>query len=58
MRKVISGAAAVLSLAACLAAPIAYFLGALDEGTYRQLFAAASLAWFVTATVFATSRGK
>lgn len=58
MRKAISGATATLSLLACLGAPIGYFLGALDEQAYRQLFAAASLAWFVAATIFTTGGRK
>ncbi len=58
MRKAISGAVAVLSLLACLAAPVLYFVGALDEQAYRQLFGAASLAWFLAATIFAASRGQ
>lgn len=58
MRKAISGAVAALSLLTCLAAPIGYFVGALDEPTYRHLFAAASLVWFVAATIVTTGRGK
>lgn len=56
MRKAISGAIAALSLLACLAAPVGYFAGALDQEAYRRIFGAASLAWFIAATIFATSR--
>lgn len=56
MRKTISGAVAALSLAACLGSPLAYFLGALEAGAFRLLFALASLGWFVAATIFTASR--
>jgi hypothetical protein len=43
-------ALALLSLAACLAAPFLFFWGRIDEPSYRTLLAAGSLAWFVFAT--------
>lgn len=56
MHKAISGAIAALSLGACLGAPVAYFLGALEAGAFRLIFALASLGWFVGATIFTASR--
>ncbi|HXG33818.1 MAG TPA: hypothetical protein VNJ11_10660 [Bryobacteraceae bacterium] len=46
----------VLSLAGCLAAPIAYFLGAADVTTYKQLLFAFSVIWFVAATAWASRK--
>jgi ABC-type spermidine/putrescine transport system permease subunit I len=46
----ISGGLALVSLALCLAAPVAYFLGRISEGSYRKAFLLASIAWFVLAT--------
>ncbi|MCS6954066.1 MAG: hypothetical protein RMK57_15715 [Bryobacterales bacterium] len=45
--------ASVLSLAGCLAAPVAYFLGLLEVSTYKQVLLVFSLAWFVAATTWA-----
>jgi len=46
----ISGGLALVSLALCLAAPVAYFLRRISEGSYRKAFLLASIAWFVLAT--------
>lgn len=51
--KGLFGALALLSLAACLAFPILYFLGRISERGYKTGFLIASIAWFV----FATWRG-
>lgn len=56
MPKPLVGLLAALSLLACLVTPVAYWHGALAEGAFRNLFAAASLAWFVFATWFAAGR--
>jgi hypothetical protein len=49
----ISGGLALLSLAACLAAPILFFLGRISEASYKTAFLVASVGWFV----FAIARG-
>jgi hypothetical protein len=49
----LAGDLAVLSLAACLAAPVLFFLGRITEGSYKTAFLVASIAWFV----FAVARG-
>jgi hypothetical protein len=46
----------VLSLAGCLAAPTAYFLGAVDVTAYKQLLFAFSVIWFVGATAWASRK--
>ena len=51
--KHIMGVLAILSLIACLAAPVLFFLGRVSEGTYKAAFLVASIAWFV----FAIARG-
>jgi hypothetical protein len=47
------GGLALLSLAACLAAPALYFLGRISEASYKSGFLVASIGWFV----FAIARG-
>jgi hypothetical protein len=49
----IAGGLAVLSLIACLAAPILFFLGRISEASYKTAFLVASIGWFV----FAIARG-
>jgi hypothetical protein len=49
---------AIAALAACLLAPVAYFLGSLGEDAMKAVFLAASIAWFVSAGVWTTMRGK
>jgi hypothetical protein len=51
--RIIAGGLAFLSLGACLAAPILYFLGRISEESYKTAFLIASIAWFV----FAIARG-
>jgi hypothetical protein len=50
----IAGGMAVLSLAACLAAPVLFFLGRISEASYKTAFLIASIGWFV----FAIARGS
>ncbi len=49
----IAGGLALLSLGACLAAPILFFLGRISEAGYKTAFLVASIGWFV----FAIARG-
>jgi hypothetical protein len=42
---------AVISLVVCLASAFWFFAGRISEGGYKTLFALASLAWFVFATL-------
>ena len=42
---------AVLSLVACLVAPVLRFLDLVSESGFRLAFLLASLAWFIAATV-------
>lgn len=51
--KNLTGGLAVLSLVACLAAPILFFLGRISETSYKTVFLIASIAWFF----FAIARG-
>lgn len=45
---------ALVSLAACLLAPVAYFLGSLGEDTMKGVFLASSLVWFVSVSIWTT----
>lgn len=47
---------ALLSLLACLAFPLLYFWGQLTTPAYKNLLAAASVAWFVFATMAVARR--
>ena len=47
---------ALLSLLACLAFPLMYFWGAIALPAYKNLLAAASLGWFVFATMAVARR--
>ncbi len=58
MRRGWLGAAAVLSLAAGLAAPILYFLGVLSEPRFKLGLLLASVGWFVFATLWSGSRKR
>ena len=49
-------AASVAALIACLAIPSLFFAGRLDELSYKNSLAVASVAWFVFATLYATRR--
>jgi hypothetical protein len=48
------GGLALLSLAVCLAMGVLVFLGQVADGTYKTVFLAASVLWFV----FSIARGK
>jgi hypothetical protein len=50
----LAGLLALLSLGACLAAPVLFFLGRITEGSFKTAFLVASVAWFV----FAVARGS
>jgi hypothetical protein len=49
----LAGVLALVSLAACLAAPALYFLGRITETSYKTAFLLASIGYFV----FAIARG-
>ena len=51
--KGLAGGLALLCLAACLAAPVLYFLGRITEASYKTAFLVASIGYFV----FAIARG-
>jgi hypothetical protein len=51
--RALMGGLALLSLCACLAVPILYFLGRVSEQGYKTGFLVASIGWFV----FAIARG-
>lgn len=46
LRRNVTGLLAVLSLAACLAAPILHWLGFITEASFKTAFLAASACWF------------
>ena len=54
--KAVAAMLAVAALAWCLAAPLLYFRGIVTMEDYKAQLLAASLAWFVFATVWATRR--
>lgn len=47
---------ALVSLAACLTAPIAWFRGSLDEMAMKTTFSIASVAWFFSAGFWSARR--
>ncbi len=56
MLKSLAAVIAGLSLLACLGMPFLYFRGAMAESMFQWLFAVASIAWFVGATMFASQK--
>jgi hypothetical protein len=46
-------ALSLISLAGCLAVPVLHFLGKLSSDSYKLVFLAASVGWFVFATLWA-----
>lgn len=56
--KTAVAAASVLSLAICLAAPLFFFLGWLDEKSYKLIFLLASLGWFLLAAARVSRKEK
>jgi exosortase/archaeosortase len=49
---------AAISLLACLAMAYLFFTGAVSEASYKTVFALASLAWFVFATLAIRKRSR
>lgn len=49
---------AIAALGTGLYSAIAFFLGALTEESYHQLLMAATLSWFVFATMWASRKPK
>ena len=47
---------ALLSLAACLAGPFAYFRGSLGEDAMKNLFLLSSVVWFAAAGYWSAKR--
>jgi len=56
MRKKWMSALSLVSLAGCLAAPVLHFLGKLGSDAYKLIFLAASVGWFVFATLWIRRR--
>lgn len=56
MVKRLAGTAAGAAMLVCLSTPVAYFRGSIEEASFHGWFAAASLVWFVAATVFASRK--
>ncbi|MGH9391400.1 MAG: hypothetical protein ACRD1Z_17475 [Vicinamibacteria bacterium] len=47
---------ALVSLAACLIAPFAYFRGILSEDVMKTVFLTATVAWFTSASLWSARR--
>jgi hypothetical protein len=47
---------AALSLGACLAAPLLFFLGSVDMAGYKNVLLAGTLGWFICASFLAARR--
>ena len=58
MIKPIALVAALVSLAACLVAPVLYFAGRVEVESYKTVFLIASIAWFIAATVYDAQRQR
>jgi hypothetical protein len=56
MLRGIAAVVSVLSLGICLVAPLLYFWGSIGDSVYKQFLSAASVGWFVAATVWATRK--
>lgn len=56
MKKIWLPVISLLSLAGCLAAPVLHFLGRLSTKNHKLIFLAASVAWFVFATLWTRRR--
>ncbi len=56
MRKKWLPALSLVSLAGCLAAPVLHFLGRLGAEANKLIFLAASIGWFVFATLWSRRR--
>ncbi len=58
MIKPIASVVALVSLAACLVAPVMYVAGRVEIGSYKTVFLIASIAWFVAAAVYDRQRQR
>jgi hypothetical protein len=58
MHSWLYGLGAAVSLAACLASGVLFFLGYVEVETYRNVLAAASLAWFIFAAAWSGKTAK
>ena len=58
MIKPIASVVALVSLAACLVAPVMYFAGRVEIDSYKAVFLIASIAWFVAAAVYDRQRQR
>ncbi len=58
MPRWIYGALAVLSLAACVAAPLLYLRQEVSEAAYKNVLAAASVAWFLFGSLWVRGAGR
>ncbi len=58
MIKPIASVVALVSLAACLVAPVMYFVGWVEIDSYKTIFLIASLVWFVAAAVYDRQRQR
>lgn len=58
MRKTILAVLSLLSLFLCLLAAVFHFLGNISGKSYRVLFIAASIGYFVSATLWARKTKK
>ena len=58
MIKPIASVVSLVSLAACLVAPVMYFAGRVEMDSYKTVFLIASVAWFVAAAVYDRQRQR
>ena len=58
MIKPIASVVALVSLAACLGAPVMYFAGRVEVDSYQTVFLIASIAWFVAVAVYDRQRQR
>jgi len=58
MKKIWLGVLSLTCLGACFASAAMHFLGRLTAGHFRLIFLAASVGWFVLATLWAEARKK
>ena len=58
MLRVILAVMAFASLTTCVLTPVLHFLGTLTVESYKDIFLAASLGWFVLATSWLALRKK
>ncbi len=58
MPRALLAAVSALNLAVCLAAPFLYLGRRIDESAYKTVLLAASVAWFVFATMWVSRAGK